>query len=275
MKGTTLQRYVLVGTVLVGGTLLGATAGAQAESGGAEGAPATTTEAEAQVAAQDEAPVEGAAPDAVGDWSGSVALLTDYAYRGVSQTLEEPALQGELRWTHEVGFYVAAWASNVDFVHSHLPDDGADIEIDWLAGISRPIGESSSWGVGLTYYTYPGTADGIEYDFLELNLSYAYRWLTFGLNVSDDVIASGETGVDYVVAGAFPLGGKFSLGATVAYWDLDEALGDGYLRWEARIARELRGVVLSLGYHDTDSTGEELFGDNAGGRLILGISRAF
>jgi uncharacterized protein (TIGR02001 family) len=234
-----------------------------------------TAGATAGQGAQDEEPVEAAAAEPPGDWSGSVALLTDYAYRGVSQTLEEPAVQGELRWTHEVGFYVAAWASNVDFVHSHLPDDGADIEIDWLAGISRPIGDNASWGVGLTYYTYPGTAAAIDYDFLELNLSYAYRWLTFGLNVSDDVIASGETGVDYVVSGAFPLGGKFTLGATVAYWDLENALGDGYLRWEARIARELRGIVLSVGYHDTDSAGEELFGENATERVIFGISRAF
>lgn len=270
MMEPTLHGYVLVATVM-GLTLASPAASTQ---GAAEAAVEVETGAQQTAPPGQEAPVEAQAT-APGDWSGSVSLLTDYAYRGVSQTLEDPAVQGELRWTHSVGFYVAAWASNVDFVHSHLPDDGADIEIDWLAGISRPIGENASWGAGLTYYTYPGTADGIDYDFLELNLSYGYRWLTFGLNVSDDVIASGETGVDYVVSGAFPLGGKFTLGATVAYWDLDDALGDSYLRWEARIAREFRGVVLSLGYHDTDSAGEGLFGENATERLIVGISRAF
>jgi uncharacterized protein (TIGR02001 family) len=208
--------------------------------------------------------------------SGSVALLTDYVYRGVSQTLEEAALQGELRWTHEEsGFYIAAWASNVDFIPSGGIDDDADLEIDGLLGINRKIGENMSWGAGLTYYYYPGTAPGVDYDFLELNLTYGYRWLTFGLNYSDDVIASDETGIDYVVSASIPLADKLTLGATVGYWDLDDALGDSYTRWEARLAYDFGQAVLAVSYHDTDSSGEGLFGENATERVVVGVSRAF
>ena len=239
MRGTTLQSYFFVGAIALVALAL------------------PTAPARAQ-------------------WSGSVALLTDYVYRGVSQTLEEPALQGELRWTHqESGFYLAAWGSNVDFVPSGGLDDDADLEIDWLLGINRTIGENTSWSAGLTYYTYPGTADHVDYDFLELNLALGYRWFTFGINVSDDVIASDETGIDYVVSGSFPLADKLTVGATIAHWDLDDALGDSYTRWEARLAYDFGGAVLAVSYHDTDSSGEDLFGDNATERVVVGLSRAF
>jgi uncharacterized protein (TIGR02001 family) len=208
--------------------------------------------------------------------TGSVAFLTDYVWRGVSQTLEEPALQGELRYTHaNSGFYIGAWASNVDFVPSGGLDDDADLEIDGLIGISRKINDNTTWGAGFTYYYYPGTAPHIDYDWLELNLSLGYRWLTFGLNYSDDVIASDEDGIEYVLSGSFPLAEKLTLGATVAHWDLDDALGDSYSRWEARLAYDLEAVVIAISYHDTDSSGEDLFGDNAGERVVLGVSRSF
>jgi uncharacterized protein (TIGR02001 family) len=217
-----------------------------------------------------------AAPPSRAQVTGSVAFLTEYVWRGVSQTLEEPALQGELRYTHaKSGFYIAGWGSNVDFVPSGGVDDDADLEIDGLIGINRKIGENASWGAGLTYYYYPGTAPGIDYDWLELNLSFGYRWFTFGLNYSDDVIASDEDGIEYVVSGSFSLTDQLTIGGTVAYWDLDDALGDSYARWEARLAYDFEAVVVAVSYHDTDSSGEDLFGDNATERVVLGVSRAF
>ena len=43
-------------------------------------------------------------------FSGGVALVTEYLYRGISQTSEKAALQGSMEYAHEPsGFYVAAW----------------------------------------------------------------------------------------------------------------------------------------------------------------------
>lgn len=38
--------------------------------------------------------------------SGSITLTSDYLFRGVTQTDEQPALQGGVEWAHDSGFYV-------------------------------------------------------------------------------------------------------------------------------------------------------------------------
>lgn len=57
-----------------------------------------------------------AAP-AVSSWqsSGNLTLISDYLFRGISQTNEGMALQGSLMLAHSDGWYVSSWASNIRF----------------------------------------------------------------------------------------------------------------------------------------------------------------
>jgi len=50
-----------------------------------------------------------------GEISANVALTTDYVWRGISQNQEDPALQGGFDYAHDSGFYLGAWAANVNF----------------------------------------------------------------------------------------------------------------------------------------------------------------
>ena len=57
--------------------------------------------------------VSGAAAHA--ELSGTVGVVSDYDFRGASQTSKDPALQGSIDWASESGFYVGAWGSNIDY----------------------------------------------------------------------------------------------------------------------------------------------------------------
>jgi uncharacterized protein (TIGR02001 family) len=57
-------------------------------------------------------------------YSGNVALSTDYAFRGISQTGEDPAVSGGFDVTHGQ-FYAGTWASTIDF-----PANDAEVECD-------------------------------------------------------------------------------------------------------------------------------------------------
>src|SRR5688572_5950194 len=47
-------------------------------------------------------------------FTGNIALVSDYRFRGISQTFEKPALQGGFDYTHEPsGIYLGNWNSNV------------------------------------------------------------------------------------------------------------------------------------------------------------------
>jgi uncharacterized protein (TIGR02001 family) len=92
--------------------------------------------------------------------SGSVGLTTDYRFRGVSQTDKEMAVQGGVTVTHESGFYVATWGSNLSGWGTF---GGSNMELDLVGGYSTEITSGLKVDVGLTWYMYPGGASDTDF----------------------------------------------------------------------------------------------------------------
>jgi uncharacterized protein (TIGR02001 family) len=91
--------------------------------------------------------------------SGSAALVSDYRFRGVSQSDEGIALQGGFTVSHESGFYVGTWASNLAGWGTF---GGANLELDIFAGYTLPVGEGTL-DVGGTWYMFPSGADTTDF----------------------------------------------------------------------------------------------------------------
>lgn len=88
--------------------------------------------------------------------SGNVALVSDYRFRGVSQSDKEFALQGGITVTHESGLYGGFWGSNLSGWGTF---GGANLELDLIAGFKTEIASGTTIDAGLTWYMYPGGAD--------------------------------------------------------------------------------------------------------------------
>ena len=50
-----------------------------------------------------------------GSFSVNAGVTTNYLFRGVSQTDDEPSVYGGADWEHDSGFSAGIWLSNVDF----------------------------------------------------------------------------------------------------------------------------------------------------------------
>lgn len=88
--------------------------------------------------------------------SGSAAVVSDYRFRGVSQSDKEVAVQGGITVAHESGIYIGTWGSNLAGWGTF---GGANLELDLIAGYKAEFGGGSAIDVGVTVYTYPGGAD--------------------------------------------------------------------------------------------------------------------
>ena len=97
--------------------------------------------------------------------SANVALVTDYRFRGISQSNKNPALQGGFDYAHDSGFYIGTWGSTVDF--DSTTDFNGSLELDVYGGWSTEFGENSSIDVGYIYYAYPGDDNGLEGNYQE------------------------------------------------------------------------------------------------------------
>jgi uncharacterized protein (TIGR02001 family) len=69
----------------------------------------------------------------------SLALTSDYVFRGITQTDYDPALQAGLTYSWDNGIYVGGWTSNVDFADSNGPDIEFDTYIGWSHDLQRGL----------------------------------------------------------------------------------------------------------------------------------------
>ena len=72
--------------------------------------------------------------------TGNVALVSDYRFRGVSQSYRQPAIQGGFDYTHASGFYLGNWNSSVS---SNAYNNGASLEVDLYAARLAFLGKYS------------------------------------------------------------------------------------------------------------------------------------
>ena len=84
--------------------------------------------------------------------SFNVGAITDYRYRGISQSRLNPALQGGIDFAHKSGFYLGAWGSTIKWIKDAGGD--ANVEIDVYGGYKFEAGPVA-WDVGLLTYNYP------------------------------------------------------------------------------------------------------------------------
>ena len=144
-----------------------------------------------------EAAAETAPPPAV-TVSGSVAIASDYRFRGVSQSDGEMAVQGGITIAHESGFYVGAWASNLAGWGTF---GGANMELDLIGGYKAKLSDNAALDVGLTWYMYPGGADKTDFaePYAKLTGTAGPATLTAGVAYAPKQQATGKwynTGAD-------------------------------------------------------------------------------
>jgi uncharacterized protein (TIGR02001 family) len=212
-----------------------------------------------------------AAMAAHAEFTGTVTAVSDYDFRGITQSAQDPALQGSIDYAHESGLYAGIWASNVDF------GDDADIEVDYYGGWSG--GEDITYDVGLVWYSYPNT--DAQYDYGEVYGELGYKWIAGKIWYSPDYVSSGDSAFYYEANGTFELPANFGLTAHVGYSDGDywDAVDSGYMDWSVGVTYTVGHFDLGLKWVDgsdfeiADGTPDDILSSEA--RAVFSISTTF
>jgi len=214
--------------------------------------------------------------------SGNMGIFSDYRFRGISQTFDQPAIQGGIDYSHASGFYVGTWASNVS---GNIYTDGT-IEMDVYGGFKFPLGPVTL-DVGALQYLYPGAeTGGVKYDTLEAYLGLGWKWFTLKDSVTlDDYFGLTDSdGSGYLdLSASFELMPKLSLVAHVGSQEVKNYSNLDYVDYKVGVTYDLSGWVLGLSYIDTDAD-EATFSltNNAGktkdlaeGTVVFSVSKSF
>lgn len=184
--------------------------------------------------------------------SSNVAITSNYVFRGVNESDEEPSVQGGFDLEHESGAYLGTWAASV------AGYGGGGVELDYFAGYGLDLSASLWADIGGYYYGYPG-ADG------EPNTQELYAGLgtslgdiegDFYAHVSDDYFDSDESSTYLETNWSAPLTAGFYANAHFGYL-LHEPSNDPYdFLVGAGYALDSLDLSLAYTYWDNDEADE-------------------
>lgn len=209
--------------------------------------------------------------------SGSVAVTSDYVFRGITQNDEHPAFQGTLSFGQSTGPYLNLWGSNVDFNDG----DQANLELDLSVGYKWSWGPVS-FDTGAIYYAYPGANDSLDYDYWESKLAASAPvgpvTVTGSVFVSPDYFASSDTAVYINGVVSVPL---FSTGITanaaIGSQSIDDETAFGvadYTDWTGGLSYTWEKFTFSITYYNTDLSKADC-PDGCESRIAGTITRSF
>lgn len=202
--------------------------------------------------------------------SYNIGVFSDYVFRGVSQTQEDPALQGGIDLSYGK-FYAGTWASNVDF-----GGPNPDGEIDFYFGVKPTVGDTS-FDLGVLYYGYVKDKNGAPgaNSYFEFKAAAAHPVgpVTLGLAAYVSPEYSGNSGYAIYFEGnaAMPVSDKLTLSAALGTQEY-EKIGT-YVTWNVGGTYALTDkLAVDLRYSDTDAHG---WGNVYGSRVYASLKATF
>lgn len=222
---------------------------------------------------------EGEEESSFGTFGGSVLITSNYMFRSISNSNDGPAVQGDMNWSHDVGFYAGLWASNTNF-----GGPGNSMELDPYFGFAGNFGESDfSFDIGYWSYNYPKSAFDLDYGEIYVYVTYTkdkfsvspsvwYAENYFGEDFLDDV-----SGIAYEVTFSYQFPKNVSASVRVGEQAFDSSFDNlDFVYWDAGIDWAIDDWSIGLRWYDTDGVDPFLASRKlTDGEFVLGITRNF
>jgi uncharacterized protein (TIGR02001 family) len=221
-----------------------------------------------------------AAPAPTPLFTANVALVSDYLYRGISQTAGKPAIQGGFDYAHSSGFYAGVWGSSISWIGDTLVTSGgtagatgAGLELDTYFGFRNSFATDFSYDVGFLRYNYPGVyiPDSTKADTNEIYGLIGWKWITlkYSDSLGDMFGVKDASGTNYIdLSASYTLEGSgVILGAHYGQQKYKGSTADGlkntylagvsqdptYTDYNVSVSKDFGGYVWGLKYSDTDA----------------------
>lgn len=205
--------------------------------------------------------------------SANIGAVSNYMWRGLTQTQDGAAIQGGLDYAHPSGFSAGTWVSNIDWGTAD-----PNYELDLYAGYGGKAGDFG-YNLTTTYYAYP---DGKDANFWELGLSGSWNVLTVGVAYTLDGQANKpapyrEGDVYYYGSLSFDLPMGFGLGATLGHYDFTDfgSVAD-YTHWQLSVSKQAGDFgTFSFNYDQNDGGTNELVAVDDDPKFWVGWKKTF
>jgi uncharacterized protein (TIGR02001 family) len=208
--------------------------------------------------------------------SGSLTLVSDYRYRGISLSDEQPAAQVSIAYDHSSGWYAGAFASTVDLANQSR----RDLQLLSYVGYARRARPGLSWEVGAGYSAFTGARG---YDYPEVFWGVTSDRVSARIYYAPDYFGQGPAALYVELNGTRPLTDRLHLLGHIGVLRLGSrsaaTYGSGRYRFDgqAGIGIDLDGVSIQLAWVATATANAAYPASESRTRnaLVVSVSRMF
>lgn len=214
--------------------------------------------------------------------SFNAAVVSDYRYRGISQTRLKPALQGGADYTHNPsGFYAGTWLSTIKWIK----DVGGDSSIEWdvYAGQRGELGADVSYDVGVLRYQYPSNDLNPSANTTEIygRLGFGPAYVKYSHSVTNLFGWSDSKRSGYLDIGAdLDVGNDFMVNLHAGHQRVKNFSAGSYTDWKVGVTKDFGVVIGALALIGTNAdkvvyaspVNGKFMGKN---RLVASVSKTF
>lgn len=222
---------------------------------------------------------QAAAPEPDYSLSYNVGAVTDYRYRGISQSRLRPAVQGGVDFSHKSGFYLGTWASTIRWIK----DAGGDAraEVDIYGGYKTTLGPVGV-DVGLLRYLYPNSTLAVNPDTTEVYAAGTWGPATLKYShATTNLFGFADSQNSYYVdlSATFDTGlWGISVTPHIGYQKVKNNSASDYTDYSVTLSKEFtKGLVGTLMLVDTDTDAYVGPGGKDLGKasVVLGVKYSF
>ncbi len=194
-----------------------------------------------------------------------VGVASDYVYRGISQSGEDPAVNLAFEFKPSQGWFIRGFASEVD---SRF---GGNMEVEFAGGYRGRINQDFTYQGELVYsiFTDEETQDS---DYAEANVSLTYKnFVTLLFGHTNDYYGFNESGSYVEAKFNLPLHDVIKTEAYTGYYSLDGNVLESYSLIGFDAWTNIGEIQFKLSFTDTDIDNV----DNADSRIFVNASYQF
>jgi uncharacterized protein (TIGR02001 family) len=182
--------------------------------------------------------------------SYNIGAVSDYRYRGLSQSRLDPALQGGADYVHNpTGFYAGTWLSTIRWTKD-LGGSG-DVEWDLYGGKKGQLTDDISYDLGGLYYWYPSNGLTPNANTFELygQLGYGPGYIKYSHSTTNLFGTPNSRSSGYLDVGAtFELPQGFGLVLHAGRQEVRHNDALSYNDYKVGVTKDVVGFTVGLAY---------------------------
>jgi uncharacterized protein (TIGR02001 family) len=199
-------------------------------------------------------PAAPAAAEPASPFSWNVGVVSDYRYRGISQSRLKPAISVGADYAHPSGFYVGAWGSTIKWIKDAKGD--ANIELDIYGGYKTEIIKDVTLDVGALAYVYPSNDLTPSANTQEVYVAATYGPVTAKYSVSVSNLfgfADSKRSGYFEVNGTFDVGNGFAVTGHIGRQAVKKNGDFSYSDYKFGVTKDIEGFILGAAVVGTDN----------------------